>query len=63
LRIDDCAWMGKEECLSVSTCILTLLRSVAHLAHIAKHNPALNTIVTIDAEGARQRTSVGAGSE
>jgi amidase len=27
----------------------------AHLAHIAKHNPALNAIVTLDAEGARQR--------
>ena len=27
----------------------------AHLAHIAKHNPLLNAIVTLDAEGARQR--------
>jgi amidase len=27
----------------------------AHLAHIAKHNPALNAIVTLDVEGARQR--------
>lgn len=24
----------------------------AHLAHIAKHNPLLNAIVTLDAEGA-----------
>lgn len=27
----------------------------AHLAHIAKHNPSLNAIVTLDAERARQR--------
>lgn len=27
----------------------------AHLAHIAKHNPPLNAIVTLDAERARQR--------
>jgi amidase len=27
----------------------------AHLAHIAKHNLSLNAIVTIDADGARQR--------
>ncbi len=27
----------------------------AHLAHIAQHNPPLNAIVTLDAEGARQR--------
>jgi amidase len=27
----------------------------AHLAHIAKHNSTLNAIVTLDAEGARQR--------
>lgn len=27
----------------------------AHLAHIEKHNPALNAIITLDAEGARQR--------
>ncbi|GIU83149.1 MAG: hypothetical protein KatS3mg006_2213 [Pyrinomonadaceae bacterium] len=30
----------------------------AHLAHIAKHNPVLNAIVTLDAEGARQRAQV-----
>lgn len=27
----------------------------AHLAHIARHNPSLNAIVTLDEEGARQR--------
>ena len=27
----------------------------AHLAHIARHNPRLNAIVTLDEEGARQR--------
>ncbi|MCL6538801.1 MAG: amidase [Acidothermus sp.] len=27
----------------------------AHLAHIAKHNPALNAIVTLDEDGARRR--------
>jgi amidase len=27
----------------------------AHLAHIARHNPALNAIVTLDEQGARQR--------
>src|SRR5262245_41514945 len=27
----------------------------AHLTHIAKHNPKLNGIVILDAEGARQR--------
>ena len=27
----------------------------AHLAHIAKHNPRLNAIVTLDEVGARQR--------
>jgi amidase len=27
----------------------------AHLAQIAKHNPALNAVVTLDADGARQR--------
>ena len=27
----------------------------AHLAHIATHNPALNTIVTLDAERAYER--------
>jgi amidase len=27
----------------------------AHLAQIARHNPALNAIVTLDEEGARRR--------
>jgi amidase len=27
----------------------------AHLAHIEQHNPALNAIITLDADGARQR--------
>ena len=27
----------------------------AHLAHIEEHNPALNAIVTLDADGARRR--------
>lgn len=27
----------------------------AHLAHIEQHNPALNAIITLDAEGARER--------
>lgn len=29
----------------------------AHLAHIAKHNPALNAIVTLDTDGARRRAA------
>ena len=29
----------------------------AHLAHIARHNPALNAIVTLDESGARRRAS------